>query len=285
MSGKRVRGLRQPVTFRLRPSRPFGGDECSRPVTPPLRPLPETGSTIGHFQKEMAPHTGPISLRPRVSAPPASSADGSESTSRAANPQHPRSPPSGESGSRPACRRTPRNMLPVVYGSLFWRLTAAVALIWQLTAPAPAIADSCAYASIGDDGGGSAVAVSGDGSCFAGPEPEPTPTPTPKPTPPPPPPPPAPSPPPPPPPPPPPEPEPEPAPPPPPPPPAPRPSPSHSPSPSPSARPPSPAPVALPSYRRPVRKAPERHTSLVTLTLMITAPAVFAVAVLRPRSR
>ncbi|MFJ4898078.1 MULTISPECIES: hypothetical protein [unclassified Streptomyces] len=48
---------------------------------------------------------------------------------------------------------------------------------------------------------------------------------------------------------------------------------------------PTPRPVALPAYRRPVRKAPERHTSLVTLTLMITAPAVFAVAVLRPRSR
>ncbi|MGW2658897.1 hypothetical protein ACWC1D_35325, partial [Streptomyces sp. NPDC001478] len=49
----------------------------------------------------------------------------------------------------------------------------------------------------------------------------------------------------------------------------------------------SPAPatrIALPTYRRPVRKTLRRHTSLVTLTLMITAPAVFAVAVLRPRS-
>ncbi|WP_343242168.1 hypothetical protein [Streptomyces sp. SID9727] len=176
-----------------------------------------------------------------------------------------------------------------MYGSLFWRLAAALALTWLLTAPTPASADSCAYASIGEEDGGTAVVISGDGDCFAGPEPEPTPTPTPKPKPPPPPPPPPkPAPPPPPPPPPPPAPEPEPAPPPPPPPPpppAPKPAPKPKPSPSPSVRPSPSVHVALPAYRRPVRKTPQRHTSLVTLTLMITAPAVFAVAVLRPRSR
>ncbi|TXS05167.1 hypothetical protein EAO73_12215 [Streptomyces sp. col6] len=45
-------------------------------------------------------------------------------------------------------------MLPVVYGSLIWRLTTALALTWLLSSPAPALADSCAYASIGDEGGG-----------------------------------------------------------------------------------------------------------------------------------
>ncbi|MFJ7224923.1 hypothetical protein [Streptomyces sp. NPDC098090] len=48
---------------------------------------------------------------------------------------------------------------------------------------------------------------------------------------------------------------------------------------------PSPRPVALPAYHKPARKAVRHGTSLVTLTLVITAPAVFAVAVLRPRSR
>ncbi|MFF4077813.1 hypothetical protein ACFYZN_00225 [Streptomyces sp. NPDC001777] len=65
------------------------------------------------------------------------------------------------------------------------------------------------------------------------------------------------------------------------------PAPSSSPSSPPSARPApaSPRPVALPTYRKPPRKVPRRGASLVTLTLLITAPAVFAVAVLRPRSR
>ncbi|MFF9349142.1 hypothetical protein [Streptomyces sp. NPDC014734] len=49
--------------------------------------------------------------------------------------------------------------------------------------------------------------------------------------------------------------------------------------------PPTPRPAALPHYRRPVRQVPRHGPSLVTLTLLITAPAVFAVAVLRPRSR
>ncbi|MEV7238892.1 hypothetical protein AB0N06_34785 [Streptomyces sp. NPDC051020] len=43
--------------------------------------------------------------------------------------------------------------------------------------------------------------------------------------------------------------------------------------------------MAIPTYRKPARKVPQRGPSLVTLTLLITAPAVFAVAVLRPRSR
>ncbi|MEU6924374.1 MULTISPECIES: hypothetical protein [unclassified Streptomyces] len=49
--------------------------------------------------------------------------------------------------------------------------------------------------------------------------------------------------------------------------------------------PPAPRPVALPAYRKPPRKVVRHGTSVVTLTLLITAPAVFAVAVLRPRSR
>ncbi|MFF0048730.1 hypothetical protein [Streptomyces sp. NPDC005498] len=149
-----------------------------------------------------------------------------------------------------------------MYGSLVGRLTAALALIWLLAAPVPAAADNCSYASIGDGGGNAAVATTGDGHCQAGPAPEPTPRPEPPPPPPPPPPLPLP-----------PAPEPEPAPPPPPPPPSARPT------------PPPPRPVALPDYRRPPRKVPQRGPSLVTLTLLITAPAVFAVAVLRPRSR
>ncbi|MEV6793544.1 hypothetical protein AB0M87_16400 [Streptomyces sp. NPDC051320] len=47
---------------------------------------------------------------------------------------------------------------------------------------------------------------------------------------------------------------------------------------------PAPKPVALPDYRAPVHKKPSNGPSIVTLTLLITAPAVFAVAVLRPRS-
>ncbi|MCX4966237.1 hypothetical protein OHA98_15610 [Streptomyces sp. NBC_00654] len=42
--------------------------------------------------------------------------------------------------------------------------------------------------------------------------------------------------------------------------------------------------MALPTYRRAAHKTPGSGPSLVSLTLLITAPAVFAVAVLRPRS-
>ncbi|MFD2684638.1 hypothetical protein ACFS5L_07205 [Streptomyces phyllanthi] len=57
------------------------------------------------------------------------------------------------------------------------------------------------------------------------------------------------------------------------------------PKPTPSVRPePSPASVAYPPYRTPSRRqAPSGGPSLVTLTLLVTAPAVFAVAALRPR--
>ncbi|GAA1202181.1 hypothetical protein GCM10009654_68010 [Streptomyces hebeiensis] len=43
--------------------------------------------------------------------------------------------------------------------------------------------------------------------------------------------------------------------------------------------------MALPAYRKTVRKQPRRHASPVLLMLLITAPAVLAAAVLRPRSR
>ncbi|MFD5032348.1 hypothetical protein ACFVWX_07370 [Streptomyces sp. NPDC058220] len=43
--------------------------------------------------------------------------------------------------------------------------------------------------------------------------------------------------------------------------------------------------MALPAYRKATRKQPRSGPSLVSLMLLITAPAVLAVAVLRPRSR
>ncbi|MFI5756323.1 hypothetical protein [Streptomyces sp. NPDC051569] len=43
--------------------------------------------------------------------------------------------------------------------------------------------------------------------------------------------------------------------------------------------------MALPVYRKATRKQPKGGTSPVVLMLLITAPAVLAVAVLRPRSR
>ncbi|MFE5689092.1 hypothetical protein [Streptomyces sp. NPDC056512] len=57
------------------------------------------------------------------------------------------------------------------------------------------------------------------------------------------------------------------------------------PAPKPTVRPkPSPTPVSYPEYRPAPRKAPPRGgPSLVSLTLLITAPAVLAVAALRPR--
>ncbi|MBT2443815.1 hypothetical protein J7E93_27700, partial [Streptomyces sp. ISL-36] len=59
------------------------------------------------------------------------------------------------------------------------------------------------------------------------------------------------------------------------------------PSPAPSLRPRPPAatPVALPAYRRAARPEPEGGPSLVSMTLLVTAPAVLATALLRPRSR
>ncbi|MFI7895822.1 hypothetical protein ACIFUY_31865, partial [Streptomyces sp. CACIS-1.16CA] len=68
------------------------------------------------------------------------------------------------------------------------------------------------------------------------------------------------------------------------PPPPPPPKPSPTPKPPVRTEPPEPRPVALPTYRKPARKEPRGGPSLVSLTLLITAPAVFAVAVLRPRS-
>ncbi|MEI5103045.1 hypothetical protein RB200_36525 [Streptomyces sp. PmtG] len=74
-----------------------------------------------------------------------------------------------------------------------------------------------------------------------------------------------------------------PAPPPPPSPPAPRPAPPK-PKPSPRHAKPAPKPVHYPAYRVPTRRQqPRGGPSLVSLTLLITAPAVFAVAALRPR--
>ncbi|GFH67058.1 hypothetical protein G3M53_38535 [Streptomyces sp. SID7982] len=47
---------------------------------------------------------------------------------------------------------------------------------------------------------------------------------------------------------------------------------------------PSVKPVVYPAYRPPARRTQPRHgPSLVSLTLLITAPAVLAVAALRPR--
>ncbi|WP_179367806.1 hypothetical protein [Streptomyces albidoflavus] len=55
----------------------------------------------------------------------------------------------------------------------------------------------------------------------------------------------------------------------------------HAPSATPS---PSVKPVVYPAYRPPARRTQPRHgPSLVSLTLLITAPAVLAVAALRPR--
>ncbi|MFJ1589169.1 hypothetical protein ACIOD0_02790 [Kitasatospora albolonga] len=42
--------------------------------------------------------------------------------------------------------------------------------------------------------------------------------------------------------------------------------------------------MALPTYRKTTGREPRSGPSLVSTTLLITAPAVFAAAVLRPRS-
>ncbi|MFD9608591.1 hypothetical protein ACFWWS_04425 [Streptomyces sp. NPDC059083] len=43
--------------------------------------------------------------------------------------------------------------------------------------------------------------------------------------------------------------------------------------------------MALPHYRQAARAQKKGGTSVVTATLMITAPAVLATAILRPRSK
>ncbi|MGW4750263.1 hypothetical protein ACWEPR_36310, partial [Streptomyces sp. NPDC004290] len=67
--------------------------------------------------------------------------------------------------------------------------------------------------------------------------------------------------------------------------PAPPPPPSPSPTPTLRPRPATPSPVALPHYRQAARAQKKGGTSVVTATLMITAPAVLATAILRPRSK
>ncbi|WP_228980815.1 hypothetical protein [Streptomyces sp. DH12] len=41
----------------------------------------------------------------------------------------------------------------------------------------------------------------------------------------------------------------------------------------------------LPAYRAAQRPKPKRGPSMVSMMLLLTAPAVFAAAILRPRSR
>ncbi|MEU8543680.1 hypothetical protein AB0C52_27435 [Streptomyces sp. NPDC048717] len=67
-------------------------------------------------------------------------------------------------------------------------------------------------------------------------------------------------------------------------PPPPPPAPPAPPSPSARPRPHVPAAVALPHYRRTARAKPKSSPNVVTTTLLITAPAVLATAILRPRS-
>lgn len=227
------------------------------------------------------------------------------------NQYDPRTPPSSESRAIPPRRAVLVFRLVGVslFGSLLARPLAALALVWLITTPVPAAADSCAYAHTGPDGSHTSVAVTGPGACPTKPAPKPTkpkPTPTwvtPRPTP---------------------RPPNRPVPPPPqphvrpttpappvtvpsprpgPPSPAPArptrpperpepperttapaaPPPAH--APSASARPPAAGPVALPHYRRTSRPRPESGTSVVTTTLVIIAPAVLATAILRPRGR
>lgn len=234
---------------------------------------------------------------------------------RRSNHRTPFIPRSGQSRRAPARLGAPRLMIFVVYGpepnqtAFAARALAVVTLTWLLVgAPAgPATADACAYASAGPDGI-QAVAVAGDLSwptppMCPPPEPTPSPTPAPKPTPTPPrpkPPPPTPTP----------TPKPTPKPPPKPEPPhaspspapgrpappRPTPSPAPPPAPAPPAPPPAPrppakptprpvaAPLSYPHYRTPVRKSPSHGpASPIVFVLIITAPAVIAVAALRPR--
>lgn len=202
-------------------------------------------------------------------------------------------PPSGHSVRSMAWDGVSRLMISVVHGPERTRFAPAarvlpvLALTWILAGcPAgTAAADACAYAST-EDGGIVAAAVAGGGTWPTPPicrTPTPTPTPTPPPKPPPPPPPPPPPKP---------KPTPKPAPPPAPKPPPPRPAPppppvKPAPEPKPSPKPtprPSPTPVSYPVYHpKPVGKPTHGHTSPVTYVLLITVPAVVAVAAFRPR--
>ncbi|MDX2999367.1 hypothetical protein PV736_34255, partial [Streptomyces scabiei] len=67
--------------------------------------------------------------------------------------------------------------------------------------------------------------------------------------------------------------------------PTPAPKPKARPDPAPSVRPEvSPTPVSYPPYRAPTHSAAKRSgPSLVSLALLVTVPAVFAAAALRPR--
>ncbi|MFE0339643.1 hypothetical protein ACFW1I_36335, partial [Streptomyces sp. NPDC058955] len=60
--------------------------------------------------------------------------------------------------------------------------------------------------------------------------------------------------------------------------------PAPSPTPTTAPRPAPAAPVALPHYKRTSRPQPKTTSSPVTTMLLITAPAVLATAILRPRS-
>ncbi|MEV5969361.1 hypothetical protein [Streptomyces sp. NPDC051921] len=51
------------------------------------------------------------------------------------------------------------------------------------------------------------------------------------------------------------------------------------------SHPPAPGPVALPHYQRTARVKPKSAPNVLSTTLLITAPAVLATAILRPRSR
>lgn len=240
---------------------------------------------------------------------------------RNSNTERPFVPPSGQSLRARACEGVAGLMISVVHrpespqSASAIRVLALLTLTWALIGPTAGVAeaDACAYASAGPDGA-QAVAVAGSPTwptfppcpkpeppspppptptppeppCTPTPPPDPTPTPTqkpPKPTP-------TPTPEPPPPPPPPPAPAPQPA--------APRPRPTPPPTPAPTPDPtptptrkppprpapaPSATPVTYPAYHH--AKAPDRPThsttSPVIYVLLITAPAVVAVAALRPR--
>ncbi len=75
----------------------------------------------------------------------------------------------------------PRTMLPVVHGSRIARLSTVAALLWLSAVPLPATADSCAVAVVGQGEGSTAVAWAGNGDCGAVTEPPSPPPPPPPP--------------------------------------------------------------------------------------------------------